>query len=114
VNKRFRLKKSADFQRVRRLGKAIAHPFVVLLYLPNQSEHIRIGVAAGKSVGNAVVRNRAKRILRAAIRAQIPNIKTGYDCILIARTPIQKTDSTKLQAVLARLLARANLLIKNT
>jgi ribonuclease P protein component len=112
VNKRFRLKKSADFQRVRRLGKAIAHPFVVVLYLPNQSEHIRFGIAAGKTVGNAVARNRAKRILRAAVQAQIPQIKPGVDCVLIARPPILKTNSTQLEEILAKLLDRAELLIK--
>ena len=112
MNKRFRLKKSADFQRVRRFGKAIAHPFVVMLYLPNQSEQIRFGIAAGKTVGNAVARNRAKRILRAAVQTQIPQIKPGVDCVLIARPPILKTKSTQLEEILAKLLDRADLLIK--
>ena len=97
---------------MRRHGKAIAHPFVVLLYLPNQSEQIRCGFAASKSVGNAVARNRAKRILRAAFCTQIPQIKSGYDCILIARKPILKSNSTKLEHILSRLLGQTDLLIK--
>ncbi len=99
---------------MRRLGKAIAHPFVVLLYLPNDSEQIRFGITAGKSIGNAVARNRAKRLLRAAIQPQIPLIKPGHDCILIARTPILKTNSSQLEEILARLLDKADLLIKQT
>ena len=95
---------------MRRFGKAIAHPFLVLLYLPNESEQLRFGFAAGKSVGNAVARNRAKRLLRAAIFPLIPQIQTGYDFVLIARTPILKTNSTKLEHNLARLLDRADLL----
>jgi len=113
VNKRFRLKKSADFQRVRRFGKAIAHPFVVLLYLPIETGETRFGIAAGKSVGKAVARNRAKRILRAAAEAHMPHIQPGFDCILIARPAILKTNSTHLKVILARLFDRAGLLIKN-
>jgi len=110
VNKRFRLKKSADFQRVRRFGKAIAHPFVVLLYLPTESDDLRIGIAAGKSVGNAVARNRAKRILRAAVQVHLPDIRPGHDCVLIARHPINQVNSSQLEMILAKLLTRANLL----
>ena len=98
---------------MRRLGKAIAHPFVVLLYLPTESEEIRIGVAAGKSVGNAVARNRAKRILRAAIRTHLPHLKTGHDYTLIARPAINQASSTELEPILAKLLNRAGLLKKS-
>lgn len=97
---------------MRRLGKAMAHPFIVLLYLPTESDQLRFGLAAGKSIGNAVARNRAKRIMRAAIQTQIPQIRSGYDCVLIARTPILKTDSAKLEAILAGLFDRAGLLVK--
>ncbi|HSG25797.1 MAG TPA: ribonuclease P protein component [Anaerolineales bacterium] len=112
MNKRFRLKKSADFQRVRRFGKAIAHPFVVLLYLPTENEDIRFGIAAGKSVGNAVARNRAKRILRAAIQVHLPHIRPGHDCVLIARHSIHQANSSDLDQILAKLLTRADLLNK--
>ncbi len=113
MNKKFRLKKSKDFQRVRRLGKAIAHPFVVLLYLPNDLDSLRVGVAAGKSVGKAVARNRAKRILRAAINTQLAHISGGHDLVLIAREPITEAKSTDLVPILRNLLSRAGLLPEN-
>lgn len=110
MNKRFRLKKSSDFQRVRRFGKAIAHPFVVLLYLPNDLEQVRIGVAAGKSIGKAVQRNRAKRIMRAAIQPHLSKIKSGNDCVLIARNSILSTNAVQLSQVLQELLQKARLI----
>ena len=73
---------------MRRFGKAIAHPFLVLLFLPNETGSIRIGIAAGKSLGNAVTRSRVKRILRTAVSAHLTQIRPGYDLVLIARKPI--------------------------
>lgn len=110
MNKRFRLKKSSDFRRVRRFGKAIAHPFVVLLYLPNQIEQVRVGVAAGKNIGNAVQRNRAKRVLRAAIQPHLNRIETGHDLILIARPPILNTNARNISQILETQLGKASLI----
>ena len=110
MNKRFRLKKSSDFQRVRRSGKAIAHPFVVLLYLPNQLDQVRVGVAAGKSIGNAVQRNRAKRVMRAAMLTFLPDLKPGSDIVLIARKPLLEASSIQLIEILQPRLIKAGLL----
>lgn len=112
MNKQFRLKKSSDFQRVRRLGKAIAHPFVVLLHLPNEGEQVRVGVAAGKKLGNAVRRNRAKRLMRAGIQPLLAQIKPGHDLVLIAREPILEAKSTEVEKALRSLLKKAGLSIQ--
>ena len=114
MNKRFRLKKSSDFQRVRRSGKAIAHPFVVLLYLPNGLDQVRIGVAVGKSTGNAVKRNRAKRVMRAAIQALLPELTPGNDIVLIARKSLLEAKTPELIAILQPRMKKAGLLDRLT
>ena len=98
---------------MRRKGKPYAHPLVVLIALENDLDQIRIGVAAGKSVGNAVTRNRAKRLLLAAITGLIPDITSGYDIILLARKPIICTKSPQVRDALVKKLRQANLLINN-
>ena len=98
---------------MRRQGKSFAHPLVVLIALDNDSGQTRIGVTAGKSVGNAVTRNRAKRLLRAAIMDLIPEITPGYDITLLARKPITDAKSPQVQDALVKKLRQANLLIKN-
>jgi ribonuclease P protein component len=110
VNRRFRLTKSADFKRVRHLGKSFAHPLVVLIAHPNELESSRIGIAAGRTLGGAVQRNRAKRILRAAIRPLITQIPPGWDILLIARLPLLEVKSHEVQKSLVVLLNRAHLL----
>jgi ribonuclease P protein component len=72
----------------------------------------RIGVVAGKSVGGAVVRNRAKRLLREAVRAYGAQLTPGWDVMLIARAPLAKVKLPETQAALGGLLKRAGLLVK--
>lgn len=95
------------------MGKSYAHPFVVLITLPNELETTRIGVAAGKSVGGAVKRNRAKRLLRAAVNPLLNSITPGNDITLIARKPITTIKSTKVRSTLQNLLAKAELINQN-
>jgi ribonuclease P protein component len=81
----------------------------VLIKHANQLETPRIGVAAGRSVGNAVKRNRAKRVLRAAIRPLLPQLLPGYDILLLGRTRINEAKSSEVQVVLADLIKKAGL-----
>ena len=114
MKRKFRLTRSTDFQRVRRLGKSYAHPLIVLIALPNDlDEHSRIGVAAGRSVGNAVRRNRAKRLLRASLKPFLSSLMSGWDIVLIARRPLSEVKVQQAYDALAVLLRRAGLLQEN-
>jgi ribonuclease P protein component len=137
VQRKFRLTRSEDFKRVRRSGKSYAHPLVVLIVqahdqrstppvpadgaraVPHEQARgnlaeqprIKVGVAAGRTVGTAVYRNRAKRLLREAMRSLIPNIVPGFDLILIARPGLVSASLEQTRQALRILLGRAQLLI---
>jgi ribonuclease P protein component len=109
VNRRLRLTRSTNFKRVRRFGKSYAHPLIVLIALPNHTEGTRFGVAAGRSVGNAVQRNHAKRLLRHAIQQVFPVVNPGWDIVVIARRTIAQATFQQIVTALAGLLGRAKL-----
>lgn len=112
MQRKFRLTRSDDFKRVRRNGKSYAHPLVVLVAQASGHPFTRVGVAAGKSTGNAVDRNRAKRLLREAMRDLLPALASGWDLILIARTGLVSASLEDTRATLTILLHRAGLFLQ--
>lgn len=96
--------------RVRRLGKSYAHPLLVLIALPNDLECSRFGIAAGRAVGKAVQRNRAKRLIREAVRPFTPLISPGWDIVFLARASLAEASLDSTQQALRDLLSRAHLL----
>ena len=110
MQRNFRLTRSEDFKRVRRDGKSYAHPLVVLIVQNSDQPRVRVGVAAGKSVGTAVTRNRAKRLLREAMRTLLLNIASGSDLVLIARPALASATLADAQRALENLLQRAKIL----
>lgn len=97
---------------MRKYGKSYAHPLVVLVVFPNQLNEVRVGVTAGRSVGNAVKRNRAKRLIRAAINPLLAFIEPGWDCVLIARKPILNVKSPEVKKAIAGLLKKSKISFK--
>jgi ribonuclease P protein component len=74
------------------------------------STYVRVGVIAGKTTGTAVNRNRAKRLLREALRPYLKSFASGWDLILIARPPLVTATLTDTRAALENLFRRAQIL----
>lgn len=87
LKKADRLRKNKSFQAVYKDGKSHANRLLVLYMLPNNSPCKKIGFAAGKRLGNAVTRNRVKRMMREAFRLNQSRLPDGYDYILVGRQP---------------------------
>jgi ribonuclease P protein component len=106
----FRLHRSSDIQRVRRTGKSFAHPLLVLVAARGEPPAKRVAFSVGKRVGGAVVRNRAKRRLREAIRPLLGSLAEGWDLLLIARAGADKAEFSDLAGAVRSLLQKAGLL----
>jgi len=89
-------------------GKVWANNLVVMKALPNGLSLSRYGFSVTKKVGKAVQRNRLKRLLREIIRLQ--SLKPGWDIVFIVRSVAVNADYHQLERVVAKLLARAQLL----
>ena len=82
------LKLNKDFKRLYYRGESIVTRSVVLYVQKNRLAGNRLGLTCGKTVGKANKRNRAKRLMRESYRLLHPELKQGYDIVIIARTRI--------------------------
>ena len=112
VKRNFRLTSANDFKRVRRSGNSYAHPLIVLISSPNMLEISRFGISAGRSVGNAISRNKAKRQLREIIRPLVSSVTIGWDIIFLARKSLATATYSELETAVQQMLQRAELLDK--
>lgn len=85
------------------------HPLVVLLVKANRSDVSRFAFVAGRRIGNAVVRNRCKRLMRETVRLHLTEIEAGWDLMFIARVPMTAVSYHEVETAVLQLLARANL-----
>jgi ribonuclease P protein component len=102
-----RLLRSQEFHEVSRTGRRVAvKPFVALIAGSEDvgSGH-RLGVTVSRKVGNAVMRNRVKRCIRAWFRAGRGQLTGARDVVIIARPPAAKLGGAEIAGVLDELLS---------
>ena len=76
---------NTQFRKLYQKGTSHVSPSVVMYAKRNGLSHNRLGITVSKKLGKAVIRNRAKRRLREVFRQNLPNMKSGYDFVLVAR-----------------------------
>ena len=103
------LDKNWQFNRVYGRGKSYVHPHCVLYVAKNRLGYTRIGLTATKKVGHAVQRNRARRVMKAAIDEHLDYNIGGYDLVFVARGITPRLKSWQLSAIVAKLFAQAGL-----
>ena len=89
-----RIKKNADFNKVIDEGKQVKSDSLTLYFLENELGYTRIGISIPKRSGNAVVRNKMKRQIRAIIASDV-NLNKSFDIVLIARKQFNIDEFTK-------------------
>lgn len=108
------LKKNYEFRRVYNKGKSGVSPFLVVYVRPNRGGRNRLGVTVSTKLGKAVVRNRVRRRLREIYRLAQPEMKQGYDVVLVARTRSVTANYSELRRAYRRSCEKLGILEEKT
>lgn len=101
------LKENKDFRRLYYRGKSRSASCVVCYAMKSRLDYTRIGITSSKKIGNAVKRNRARRVIRAAFSQLEPRLSGSWDIVFVARS---KTAEVKMQEVMAQMEVQLNAL----
>ncbi|OGO56152.1 MAG: ribonuclease P protein component [Chloroflexi bacterium RBG_16_70_13] len=104
------LSRPQDFAALQEHGAMRSHPLLAARTRRTDLETTRFGLATGRVLGSAVVRNRVRRRLREALRVMAPSFQPGWDVLIIARPAIVAADHEAVVTALGRLLGRAGVL----
>ena len=110
MKKTVTIKENRTFRRMYSRGRSAVTPFLVLYCRPNGRDHDRLGVTVSTKLGGAVVRNRARRRLWEVYRLALPQLRQGYDIVLVARARAVDGDWRKLTAAFYRACRELGLL----
>ncbi len=99
-----RITRRADYQRIYQQGLRTGGRFMTVFTLPNNTPVTRLGVAATRKLGGAVVRNRAKRLAREVFRRH--KLTSGLDVVVIPRREMLDAEFGSLEADYRSLLTR--------
>lgn len=93
------LKQNKDFLRLYYRGKSCAKPAIVVYGMKNRFGSVRVGITTSKKIGNAVERNRSRRVIKAAFQSVLKNnrINGNWDFVFVARTKTKFLKSTKVE-----------------
>lgn len=104
------MKENREFQRAYSRGKYYVSPTLVSYAVKNRKHRVRVGITTGRKTGNAVRRNRSRRIIREAFRPLAALVRPGYDLVFVARAKTPFAKSGELRRVMESHLRSAGLL----
>ncbi|MGN1168493.1 MAG: ribonuclease P protein component [Acutalibacteraceae bacterium] len=106
-----KLKQNSDFRRSYGRGKSFSEPALVTYVLKNNRAGVcRYGITTGKKIGNAVTRNRCRRVISAAFGEISSQISGGWDIVFVARYRTSRVKSTEIKEIMIRQLKNAGVI----
>ena len=90
MNKQYRVKNSKEIELIIKEKNFKSNPYLTIYKKKSETGHFRYAISVGKKIGNAVERNRCKRLITAVIDNLNINLESSYDIFIIARPKIKE------------------------
>jgi len=103
--RRERVRRRAEYQQIYDRGTKVHSRSFTLFRFPNGLENGRLGIAATRKLGGAVVRNRAKRLVREVFRRN--KLAPGFDIVIVPRRELLDTSLVALESEFRHILERS-------
>lgn len=103
------LRNKKDFSALYTKGRPVRERSLILIYRKNGLSYNRRAFLASKKVGNSVIRNRARRLLKESFRSFEKSLKDGYDMLFIARNSIIDLKFKDVKKSMSKALTKGNL-----
>jgi ribonuclease P protein component len=111
LHRSHRLRKNEQFQEVFQKGNSAANKQFVLYSAKQEGQAaFRAGISVSKKIGNAVIRNRVKRLIREALSRLESKIPSGLDLIIIARPGVEAMSLDAIEQSLVHVMKRAKVI----
>jgi ribonuclease P protein component len=104
-----KLRRDADFRHVVQSGQRSSGRLVTMYWVPSEGRS-RSGFVVRREIGGAVLRNRARRVLREAWREVAPSMARPVDAVMVARPAIVGAKTGAVAAEIRALLSRDGLI----
>ena len=110
MEKMVSLCRNSDFRQAYMKGQSFVGPLAVTYVRKNRLGITRVGITTSKKIGNAVMRNRSRRVIKEAFRQLFPEILPGCDLVFVARGKTPHKKSTEVKRQLEKQLSAAGVL----
>lgn len=104
-NRGERVRRRVEYQKIYDQGSRVHSRYFTLFSFPNQLPHGRLGIAATRKLGGAVVRNRAKRLIREVFRRN--KLAPGVDLVIVPKRELLDADLTAIETEFRNTLERS-------
>ncbi len=105
------INKNREFNKAYKKGKSYVSSLLVVYVIKSRYPFLRLGITTSKKVGNAVKRNRARRLLKESFRLLDVDKNLNLDIILVARSKTPYSDMNKVKKEMQKLLKQAGVLL---